>query len=149
MLGSFEAWLLIRSLRTLFVRVRRASENALAIALHFEAHPLVEEVLYPGLARHPQHALAVKQMMGGFGGMLSIRSKGGFEGAARVAASCRLFIQATSLGGVESLIEHRAAVEGHTSPIPHDLLRLSVGLERPDELIADLEQALNRATDIL
>ncbi len=145
MLGAFEAWLLIRSLRTLFLRVRHASESALAVARHFDGHPLVEEVLYPGLEGHPQHALAARQMEGGFGGMLSIRSKGGAEGAARVAASCRLFIQATSLGGVESLIEHRAPIEGPTSPIPKDLLRLSVGLERPDELIADLEQALARA----
>ena len=145
MLGAFEAWLLIRSLRTLYVRVRRQCETAMTVARHFEGHPLAVEVLYPGLPGHPQHALAARQMQGGFGGMLSIRSKGGYEGAARVARACKLWIEATSLGGVESLIEHRAAIEGPDSPIPQDLLRLSVGLELAADLISDLEQALQHA----
>ena len=132
-LGAFECWLLIRSLRTLFVRVRQASTSALTIARHFEGHPGLEAVLYPGLPSHPRHDVALRQMAGGFGGMLSLRCKGG------------LFVRATSLGGVESLIEHRKAVEGAESPIPDDLLRLSVGLERPEDLIADLEQALAKA----
>jgi cystathionine gamma-synthase len=141
-LGSFEAWLLIRSLRTLFVRVRQSSANALAIARHFDGDPRLEAVLYPGLQSHPQHSVAARQMEGGFGGMLSLRVKGGFEGAQRVAGNCKLILRATSLGGVESLIEHRAAVEGPDSPIPRDLLRLSIGIERVEDLIADLEQAL-------
>ncbi|HEX2138140.1 MAG TPA: PLP-dependent transferase, partial [Woeseiaceae bacterium] len=141
--GSFEAWLLQRGMRTLFVRVARASETALRIARHFERHPQLERVLYPGLDTHPGHAIAVRQMRGGFGGMLSLRVKGGAPGALSVANACRVFIRATSLGGVESLIEHRHTIEGPASPIPEDLLRLSVGLETPDDLIADLEQALD------
>ncbi len=148
-LGPFEAWLLQRGLRTLFLRVRRASESALTIARHFERHPVVERVLYPGLESHPGHAVAARQMTGGFGGMLSIRVKdrpgdGPDTGAAALAVAkrCRLFTRATSLGGVESLIEHRGTIEGPTSPIPQDLLRISVGIEHPDDLIADLEQAL-------
>ena len=146
-LGPFEAWLLQRGLRTLFLRVRQASQSALAIARHFEHHPAVERVLYPGLESHPGHAVAARQMTGGFGGMLSIRVKAGAgeeAGAAALAAikRCRLFARATSLGGVESLIEHRGTIEGPASPIPQDLLRISVGIEHPDDLIADLEQAL-------
>ncbi|MET4805084.1 cystathionine gamma-synthase [Limibacillus sp. MBR-115] len=141
-LGSFDSWLLIRSLRTLFVRVRQSSANALAVARHFDGDPRLEDVLYPGLQRHPQHEIAKRQMDGGFGGMLSLRVRGGFEGAQRVAANCKLILRATSLGGVESLIEHRAAVEGPDSPIPQDLLRISIGIERVEDLISDLDQAL-------
>src|SRR5437773_3831812 len=105
--GPFEAWLLQRGMRTLFLRVRRASESALAIARRFEGHPALTAVLYPGLASHPGHAVAARQMSGGFGGMLSIRVAGGLEQAMAVLAAVRVFKRATSLGGVESLIEHR------------------------------------------
>ena len=142
-LGSFEAWLLQRGMRTLFVRVNKASASALRIAEHFENHPQLESVLYPGLPSHPGHGIARRQMHGGFGGMLSFRVKGGEEAALAVAKRCRVFIRATSLGGVESLIEHRYSIEGPSSPIPKDLLRLSIGIESPDDLIADLEQALS------
>jgi cystathionine gamma-synthase len=144
-LGPFEAWLLQRGLRTLFLRVRQASATALRIAEHFQGHPGLAAVLYPGLTSHPGHALAARQMDGGFGGMLSLRVAGGAASALAVVKACRLFHRATSLGGVESLIEHRATIEGATSPIPADLLRLSIGLEHPDDLIADLEQALAAA----
>jgi cystathionine gamma-synthase len=105
--GTFEAWLLQRSMRTLFLRVRKASESAMAIATHFEGHPNLNAVLYPGLPGHPGHEIARRQMDGGFGGMLSIRVKGGAESALDVAKRCKVFTRATSLGGVESLIEHR------------------------------------------
>ena len=141
-LGAFEAWLLLRGMRTLFLRVRHASASALKIARHFDGHPKLVEVLYPGLARHPGHAVAARQMQGGFGAMLSLRVKGGAEGALKVANHCRLWVRATSLGGTESLLEHRASVEGPSSPVQKDLLRLSVGLEEPGDLIEDLEQAL-------
>ncbi len=140
--GTFEAWLLVRGMRTLALRVERASANAMQLAERLSNHAAVAEVLYPGLPHHPGHAIAKKQMQGGFGGMLSVRVKGGFDAAARVAASTRLFHQATSLGGVESLIEHRAPVEGPTSPVPDDLLRLSVGIEDVGDLYADLDAAL-------
>lgn len=141
-LGPFEAWLLQRGMRTLFLRVARSSATALRIARHFERHPVLEQVLYPGLESHPGHAVAARQMQGGFGGMLSLRVKGGAQAALAVAKACRVFIRATSLGGVESLIEHRHTIEGPASPIPEDLLRLSIGIETPEDLIADLEQAL-------
>ena len=142
MLGPFEAWLLMRGLRTLYLRVERASASALRIAEHFSGHTAVVEVLYPGLPTHAGHAVAARQMAGGFGGMMSIRVKGGAAAALNVARHVQLFVRATSLGGVESLIEHRATVEGDDSPFPDDLLRLSVGIEDADDLIADLEQAL-------
>lgn len=140
--GSFEAWLLQRGMRTLFLRVGHACQSALAIAQHFEGHPELEAVLYPGLESHPGNDIAKKQMQGGFGGMLSLRVKGGEKGALSVAAKCKVFVRATSLGGVESLIEHRYSIEGPSSPIPNDLLRLSIGIEHVDDLVADLEQAL-------
>jgi cystathionine gamma-synthase len=146
LLGSFEAWLLQRGMRTLYLRVARASETALRIARHFEHHPALESVLYPGLAAHPGHAIAARQMQGGFGGMLSLKVKGGAQAALAVANRCRVFIRATSLGGVESLIEHRYSIEGPDSPVPPELLRLSVGIESPADLIADLEQALSGRT---
>ncbi|GIK96763.1 MAG: cystathionine gamma-synthase [Alphaproteobacteria bacterium] len=142
MLGAVESWLLLRGMRTLHLRVRRASDSAQAIAEHFARHPKLEAVLYPGLPDHPGHAVARRQMEGGFGGMLSIRVKGGAAGALGVAGRLDLWRRATSLGGVESLVEHRASVEGADSPVPPDLLRLSVGIEHPADLIADLEQAL-------
>ena len=144
-LGPFEAWLLLRGMRTLFVRVQRCSESALTIARHLEANPRVSKVLYPGLSSHPGHAVAARQMIGGFGGMLSIRVKGDEAAAVATAARVAVFKRATSLGGVESLIEHRASIEGPSTPVPPDLLRLSIGLENPQDLIADLEQALEHA----
>lgn len=142
-LGSFEAWLLQRGLRTLSLRVRAACDNALAIAQHFDGHAAVSAVLYPGLASHPGHAVATRQMQGGYGGMLSLRVAGGREAALAAVKRCKVFLPATSLGGVESLIEHRATIEGPDSPIPADLLRLSVGIESADDLIDDLDQALS------
>ena len=141
-LGAFEAWLLQRGLRTLFVRVRAQSAGAQIIAEALVDHPAVEQVLYPGLPGSPGHAVAKRQMDGGFGGMLSIRVRGGETAAIAAAAATRLWKRATSLGGVESLIEHRASIEGPGSPVPGDLLRLSVGLESVDDLLADLDQAL-------
>ncbi|MDH4108580.1 MAG: PLP-dependent aspartate aminotransferase family protein [Gammaproteobacteria bacterium] len=140
--GSFEAWLLQRGMRTLFLRVRQASASALRIAQELEPHPALESVLYPGLESHPGHAIARRQMLGGYGGMLSLRIRGGREAALAVANRCRVFIRATSLGGVESLIEHRFSIEGPTSPVPPDLLRLSIGVEAVDDLLDDLRQAL-------
>ena len=142
--GSFEAWLLIRGLRTLALRYERASASALRIAQHLEHHPEIEAVLYQGLASHPRHTVAARQMMAGFGGMLSIRVKGGREKALAVAGRLKVFVRATSLGGVESLVEHRATIEPKSPKVPDDLLRLSVGIESGDDLIADLEQALRR-----
>lgn len=143
-LPPFECWLLMRGLRTVFVRYRQASANAMAIARHFEHHPKVERVLYPGLASHPGHAVASRQMTDGFGGMLSLLVRGDFAEAQRVCTGLRLIIPATSLGGVESLAEHRKAVEGPGSPVPDNLVRLSIGIEHADDLIADLEQAFAR-----
>ena len=141
-LGPFEAWLLLRGMRTLFLRFERASENALKIAQHLENHPALEKVLYPGLESHPGHDIAKRQMLNGFGGMMSLLVKGGAEQAKKIASSTRLFVPATSLGGVESLIEHRASVEGPYSEVPENLLRLSVGIEHVDDLIADLDRSL-------
>jgi len=141
-LGPFESWLLLRGMRTLHVRFERQAANAMAIARHFERHPKLDAVLYPGLESHPGHAVAKRQMTGGFGAMLSLLVTGDAGAAKRVATRTRLFVPATSLGGVESLIEHRATVEGPHSVVPANLLRVSVGIENADELIADLEQAL-------
>ena len=142
MLGAFEAWLLLRGMRTLHLRYERQAANALAIARHFEGRAGIEAVLYPGLPSHAGHEIARRQMAGSFGAMLSLLVEGGAEAARHIATRTRLFVAATSLGGVESLIEHRASVEGPLSAVPENLLRLSVGIERGDELIADLEQAL-------
>ena len=141
-LGSFEAWLLLRGMRTLYLRVRQASQSAQRIAEHFAQHTAIEAVLYPGLTTDMGHAVASRQMQGGFGGMLSLRVKGGEAAAIAVAAKVQLWKRATSLGSVESLIEHRASIEGAGTPAPVDLLRLSVGIEECSDLIADLEQAL-------
>jgi cystathionine gamma-synthase len=143
MLGTLEAWLLQRGMRTLFVRVARCSASAIAIARYFHDHPRISHVLYPGLPGHPGHDIAARQMRGGFGGMLSLRIRGGEAAAMAVAARVKVFKRATSLGGVESLIEHRASIEGPTTPVPSDLLRLSIGLEAVDDLIADLRQSLD------
>jgi cystathionine gamma-synthase len=144
-LGPFEAWLLQRGMRTLFLRVHRASETALAIAAHLDGHPALSAVLYPGLPSHPGHQVAARQMTGGFGGMLSIRLAGGPRQAMSVLQAVRVFKRATSLGGVESLIEHRRSMEGPSSPVPGDLLRLSVGIEAAGDLVADLDAALSPA----
>lgn len=144
-LQSFDAWLLIRGMRTLFLRVERASQNAMAIATHFDGHDQVEAVLYPGLPSDPGHEIAKKQTGGMFGGMLSIIVKGDEQTAIDVTRFCQLFYPATSLGGVESLIEHRKTVSGEGFPVHPRLLRLSIGIEDADDLIWDLEQALARA----
>ncbi len=141
-LGSFEAFLLIRGMRTLFLRVEQASRNALAIARHFEKHPKLDAVLYPGLESHPQHKIAKDQMSCGFGGMLSILVKGDEAQTRGVAARLKVFTPATSLGGVESLAEHRKSVEGPDSIVPGNLIRFSIGIEDAADLISDLEQAL-------
>lgn len=144
-LGPFEAWLLLRGMRTLHLRMERVCANAMAIARHFAGHPALAEVLYPGLASHPGHGVAARQQNTtvGFGGMLSFRLKGGAAAAVALATATRLFLPATSLGGTESLIEHRKTIEGDASPVPDDLVRLSVGIEDAGDLIADLEQALD------
>ncbi len=139
-LGPFDAWLLLRGMRTLFVRVDRQCRTAQRVA-----ERLVERgvtVLYPGLASHPQHAIAVRQMQGGFGGMMAILTGGGATRAVEVVQRLRVWVHATSLGGVESLVEHRRTAEGVHSISPPDLLRLSVGLEHEDDLFDDLAQAL-------
>jgi cystathionine gamma-synthase len=144
-LGQTEAWLLMRGMRTLFPRVDWACRSAGTLAERFAAHPMVEQVLYPGLPSFAGHAIARRQMQGGFGGMLSVRVKGGERAAVATAARVELWKRATSLGGVESLIEHRASIEGPGTPCPTDLLRLSVGVEDADDLFRDLDQALRRA----
>ena len=138
-LGSFEAWLLIRGMRTLPLRVERMSESALKIAKYLEGHAHVEAVLYPGLPTNPGHEIACRQMSGGFGSLLSILVKGDRTTALKAIGRLNLFKRATSLGGVESLVEHRHTIE---DTVPDTLLRLSVGIERADDLIADLDQAL-------
>ena len=144
-LGPFEAYLLMRSLRTFHLRAAAQSAGALRLAERFRPHPHVAHVLYPGLADDPGHAIAARQMRDGFGFMLSIRVAGGEAGAIATAARVTLWKRATSLGGVESLIEHRASVEGPDSPCPPDLLRLSTGIEDTDDLFRDLDAALRAA----
>ena len=143
LLGPFEAWLLLRGLRTLALRIREASANALALARFLEVHPKIERVLYPGLPSHPRHALAQRQMDGGCGGLLSFQVRGDATAALAVAGRLRLIARATSLGGTESLIEHRFTIEGAATGVPPNLLRLSVGIEDQGDLIADLAQALD------
>lgn len=142
-LGPFEAWLLVRGLRTLHVRVEAQSAAALELARRLSGHPRLRAVLYPGLPEFPGHAVAARQMRGGFGGMLALRVRGGAAEALGFIGRLRVWKRATSLGGVESLIEHRASVEGPATRTPPDLLRLSVGLEDVDDLHADLRQALD------
>ncbi len=144
-LGPFETWLLLRGMRTLFLRVPRSAKSALRIAEWLTSHPAVVDVLYPGLPSHPGHTVAARQMSGGFGPLLSFRPRGGAAAAKRVAAALRLFRNATSLGGVESLVEHRAPVEGPGTRVPDDLLRLSIGIEAVEDLRADLDRALAAA----
>ena len=148
--GPFDSFLALRGLKTLHLRMRAHCENAQALAECLASHPAVEHVIYPGLASHPHHALA-KRQMDGFGGMLSIRLKGGFEAAKRFCERTRLFTLAESLGGVESLVNHPAVMTHASVPqenrarlgITDDLVRLSVGVEAPEDLRADLERALS------
>src|SRR3954470_5988930 len=139
--SPFDCWLTMRGIDTLPYRVRAHSENAMRVARCLREHPRVEAVHYPGLPDHPGYEIASRQMSA-FGGMLSVQIRGGLDEAMAVVARCQLFIRATSLGGPHSLIEHRASVEGPQSRTPQNLLRLSVGLEHPDDLIEDLQQAL-------
>jgi cystathionine gamma-synthase len=139
--SPFDCWLLLRSISTLPYRVRAHTCSAQKIAEMLADHPRVESVHYPGLQQHSGHAVAAAQMHL-YGGMLSIQVVGGMQEAMEVAGRVQLFTRATSLGGVESLIEHRASVEGPNSPTPQNLLRISVGLENVDDLIDDLTQAL-------
>jgi cystathionine gamma-synthase len=142
-LGPFEAWLLMRGMRTLDVRLREQCKTAARLAEMLSGHKALAAVLYPGLVTHPGHDIAARQMSGGFGGMLSIRMKGGEKAAVDVASRVEVWQRATSLGGVESLIEHRASIEGEGTPCPTDLLRLSTGLEDPEDLYVDLTRAFN------
>jgi cystathionine gamma-synthase len=137
-LGPLEAWLLLRGMRTLHLRVAAACANAQRL----HGHPKLSHVLYPGLAAHPGHHVAAQQMRGGFGGMMSLRLRAGEVAAKAFTAKLRVFKRATSLGSVESLAEHRASVEGPGTLCPTDLVRLSIGVEHVDDLIADIEQAL-------
>ena len=140
-IGPFEAWLLMRGLRTLPLRVERMCRTAMTLAQYLSTHEAVETVLYPGLPGHEGHGVAAGQMRGGFGYLMSVLVRGGHEEAARVVSKLRLFGRATSLGGVESLVEHRHVIEPHTG-IPENLLRMSIGIEDEADLRADLEQAL-------
>lgn len=139
--SPFDCWLLLRGIRSVAWRLRAHTNNAAAVAAWLAAHPRVERVYYPGLASHPGHVIAARQMTG-FGGMLSMQVKGGAPEALAFTHRLKLFTRATSLGGTESLIEHRHSVEGPTTRAPENLLRVSVGLEHVDDLLADLEQAL-------
>jgi len=141
MLGPFEAWLLIRAMRSLPLRVERMSQNAQDLAEYLLAHYAVEDVLYPGLPSHPGHDTARRQMTGGYGSLFSVLVKGDKQDALRVVGRLQIFLRATSLGGVESLVEHRHTIEPHTG-IPENLIRVSVGIEDIHDLIADWEQAL-------
>jgi cystathionine gamma-synthase len=140
--GPFEAWLLLRGMRTLLLRVRAQSDSAAAIAEHFSDHPRISRVFYPGLPSHPDHEIAVRQMSGGFGGVLSIQLMGGETASIRTWKAVQVWKAATSFGGIESLIERPASLETSDRAAPDDLLRLSVGIEHVDDLIADLQQAL-------
>jgi cystathionine gamma-synthase len=142
--SPFDCWLLMRGIRSLAWRMRGHCENAAIVAAFLARHEAVAVVHYPGLASDPGHAVAARQMTG-FGGMVSVQVKGGAEAALDVVRRVKLFTRATSLGGPESLIEHRASVEGPESRTPPGLLRLSIGLEHPDDLVQDLDQALRGA----
>jgi len=141
--APFDCWLIGRGIQTLHLRVSKQSENALKLASFLEKHPKVTQVNYPGLKSHPQHNLALKQQKNGFGAMLSVLIEGTKEKAFKISTKLKYFTTATSLGGVESLVEHRQSVEGPDSLTPNNLLRISVGIEHIDDLIADWEQALN------
>ncbi len=146
-LGVFEAWLLLRGLRTLSLRLERAMANAARIAVFLDNHPAVRTVLYPGLPQHPGHDIAKRQMAGGFGYLMSFLVPNGADGALAIARGAETIARATSLGGVESVIEHRYTYERGITEVPPDLLRLSVGIEHVDDLIADLDRALSAIGD--
>jgi cystathionine gamma-synthase len=139
--SPFDCWLVLRGIRTLPYRVRAHAENAAAVATFLDRHGRVEAVHYPGLPSHPAHDIAARQMKA-FGGMLSFQVRGDRDSAMAVAAKVRVFTRATSFGGAESLIEHRASIEGPGTSTPENLLRLSIGLEHAADLIEDLDQAL-------
>jgi cystathionine gamma-synthase len=144
--GPFDAWLTLRGIKTLGVRMDRHCDNAERLVAYLDGHPKVAQVLYPGLPSHPGHEVAAKQMRR-FGGMISFRAAGGEEHAVQICNRAKLFVLAESLGGVESLIEHpgrmtHASAAGSPLEVPGDLVRLSVGIETVDDLLADLEQAL-------
>ena len=139
--SPFNSWMVLRGIRTLACRMAAQGATAMAVARALEAHPQVSAVHYPGLESHPGHAIARRQMSG-FGAMMSFRVRAGREAAIRAVSRAKLFVRATSLGGVESLIEHRATSEGPQSNAPAELVRMSIGLEHADDLIADLEEAL-------
>jgi cystathionine gamma-synthase len=143
--SPFDCWLVLRGMRTVPWRMRAHCENASKVAQFLANHDAVERVHYPGLAKHPGHEVA-KRQMSLFGGMLSVEVTGGRDAAMAAAAKTKIFIRATSLGGVESLIEHRASIEGPGTTSPEGLLRLSIGLENADDLIEDLDQALRQTT---
>jgi len=140
-IGPFEAWLLLRGMRTLPLRVAQMCRSTQKITEYLSTHPKVADVYYPGLASHPGHDIAARQMQGGYGCLFSFLVKGGAKEALEVLGKLKLFHRATSLGGVESLVEHRHTIEPHTG-IPESLIRVSVGIEDADDLIADLNQAL-------
>ena len=140
--SPFECWLVTRGIKTLHVRVMQQTKNAAKLARFLEKHPKIERVNYPGLKSHPHHKVAKKQMTEGYGAMLSVQVKGTAKNAMQLTGRLKLFTTATSLGGVESLVEHRKSIEGESSPTPDNLLRISVGLENVEDLILDWEQAL-------
>ncbi len=140
--SPFDCWLIARGIQTLHLRVTKQAENALKLAQYLENHSKIEKVNYPGLASHSQHLIAKKQLKNGFGAMLSILIKGNEKETFEISTKLKYFATATSLGGVESLVEHRKSVEGNDSPTPSNLLRISVGIEHIDDLIADWENAL-------
>jgi cystathionine gamma-synthase len=142
--SPFDCWLLCRSLSTFAARMPIHSANAMKLAIYLESRPEVEKVLYPGLPSHPQHETAKSQMIGGYSGMMSILVKSGREAALSLCKHLTLFTHATSLGGVESLIEHRKSVESVDSMTPDNLLRISVGIEDVEDLIADFKQAMSK-----
>jgi cystathionine gamma-synthase len=140
--SPFECWLTLRGIQTFPYRMRAICGSAQRVAEFLSRHPKIEAVHYPGLPKHPAHQIAAGQMSGGFGGLMSMQVKGGRAEAYKVLAAVKIFTHATSLGGTHSLIEHRASVEGPDTRSPANLLRLSIGLEHPDDLIEDLENAL-------
>lgn len=137
-ISPHDASQLLRGMRTLHLRVKAASESALFLAKELQKHPMILEVLYPGLPTHPGHDVSCRQMTGGFGGMFSIRLKAGDGAAMKLANNLKLWKHATSLGGVESLVEHRASIEGPGTPVPWDLLRMSTGIEDKSDLLDDI-----------
>jgi len=141
--APFDCWLIARGIQTLHLRIKKQSKNAMKLAKYLENHPKIEKVNYPGLKSHPQHLLAKNQQKKGFGAMLSVLIKGTESETTAIAAKLAYFTLATSLGGVESLVEHRKSVEGPDSPTPNNLLRISVGIEHIDDLIADWKNALS------